>query len=408
MSYVKFDQAIELIQQLGAKAWMCKFDIEDAFKQVPIHPSLWHLHGVQWRNQMFFFTRLVFGCRSSPKIFDNLSTAICWIAENLYEVKHILHLLDDFLTVDAPNCDGNRNMTRMKMLFDCLGVPLSLKKTVGPTYCLEYLGIILDSNLMQARLPQNKIQRICAEIQEFLHRKSSTKRQLLSLLGHLQFASRVIPPGRSFISQLILLSTTVKELTQLVYLNLDSRAELAMWLHFLSQWNGVSLFMDRKISVAADMELYTDASSTLGFGGYYQGQWFSSPWPSDLSTTSKRSLALLELYPIVVSALIWGHTWRKKRILFHCDNLATVHIIRKGRAKAKCVLLNQLMRRLTLSAMENNCLIIAQHVPGRNNSIADALSRFQLQRFRHLAPMAASNPTKVPRFKEVCQVYKQK
>ena len=49
----------------------------------------------------------MFCCRSSPRIFDNLSQAICWIAHTKYGVQTIFHLLDDFLTVDgADECVG--------------------------------------------------------------------------------------------------------------------------------------------------------------------------------------------------------------------------------------------------------------------------------------------------------------
>jgi hypothetical protein len=33
-------------------------------------------------------------------------------------------------------------------------------------------------------------------------------------------------------------------------------------------------------------------------------------------------MAFLELYPIVVAAVLWGHLWTSKRILFLCDNEA--------------------------------------------------------------------------------------
>ena len=52
-----------------------------------------------------------------------------------------------------------------------------------------------------------------------------------------------------------------------------------MWLSFLSQWNGVNIE-----SVSSDeLCLYTDASGTIGFGGYFKGEWFSEPWPVVLS-----------------------------------------------------------------------------------------------------------------------------
>jgi hypothetical protein len=71
------------------------------------------------------------------------------------------------------------------------------------------------------------------------------------------------------------------------------------------------------------------SASTLGFGGYFQGRWFSSPWPSELSyiMESEMSMAFRELYPIVVAAVLWSKYWIKKRIVFHCDNESMVHII---------------------------------------------------------------------------------
>ena len=46
--------------------------------------------------EILFYTRLVFGSRSSPKSFDTLSEAVCWILQNYYDVESVLHLLDEF------------------------------------------------------------------------------------------------------------------------------------------------------------------------------------------------------------------------------------------------------------------------------------------------------------------------
>ena len=42
LNYVTVDQAIDIIKQKGTGSWLCKVDISDAFKLIPIHPSLWH------------------------------------------------------------------------------------------------------------------------------------------------------------------------------------------------------------------------------------------------------------------------------------------------------------------------------------------------------------------------------
>ena len=401
LNYVTTDHAIKIIKQTGINSCMCKADISDAFKLVPIHPTLWPFHGIKWEGKYYFYTRLVFGSRSSPKIFDSFSRAICWIAKNKFHIDNILHLLDDFLTIDPPEFMAERTMALLLMLFKTLNIPIAAHKTEGPTTCLEYLGIILDSKLSEARLPTNKVDRINGILKSFLDKKSCSKKQLLSLLGHLNFAGRVIRPGRSFVSHLIHLSTRVKELHHFVKLDSEVRAEIRMWQEFLQGWNGVSFFLDDNITIAADMHLYTDATDRA-FGGIFANKWFQGVFPDDIISQDNNdvtSMALFELYPIVVACFLWGSQWLKKRILFHCDNMATVQIINKGRSKVKII--NKLMRKLTWFAAQYSFTVHAEHVPGKLNNIADAISRFQIKRFRSLAPQADQSPTPCPQFKDL-------
>ena len=317
LTCVKLDDAIKAIQHYGRNASLCKVDIYNAFKNLPIKSSQWPYFCVKWRNQYYVYVRLVFGCRSSPKIFDNLSQAVCWIATANYGIDTIFHLLDDFLTVDPPDgCSGERTMSLLTLLFGRLNIPLALHKCIGPTVCLEYLGIILDSSKMEADLPSDKVERILKFIEGLLEKTCCTKLVMLQLLGHFNFASRVILPGRSFVSYLIHLSTTVKALHELVWLDKHCREDLLMWYRFLKQWNGVSLFYDPNQTISCDMELYTDAS-LIGFGGIFKTQWFFSIWPISIPSVKDDdlSMAFRELYPIVAAAILWGKQWTAKRIV---------------------------------------------------------------------------------------------
>ena len=186
----------------------------------------------------------MFGSRSSPRLFDNVSKAIFWILKNNYNIENVLHLLDDFLTIDRPKFLADRTMAILTMVFSKLGLPLSVKKTTGPSKVLEYLGVILDSEQMEARLPLDKLRRITDAVNSFQSRTSCTKRELLSLLGHLNFACRVIYPGLAFVSYLIRLSCMVKELHHHVKITYECRLDLRMWSLFLEQWNGISFFLD--------------------------------------------------------------------------------------------------------------------------------------------------------------------
>ncbi|XP_077862823.1 uncharacterized protein LOC102807207 [Saccoglossus kowalevskii] len=294
----------------------------------------------------------------------------------------------------------------MTLIFNTLRIPLANHKTLGPVQELEYLGIMLNSKELMAFLPTDKRIGISKKLSEVLAKKSVTKQVLLSLLGHLSFAGRVVLPGRSFVSHLLQLASIVPKLHYHVAINSDCRMELAMWDSFLQSWNGVHLFLNSEVTSAADLQIYTDASSTVGFGGYFRGEWFNDCRPAELNMNNRSdlSMALLELYPIVVAAMLWGGKWSQKRIRFNCDNEATVHIINKGRASSKCQTINKLIRRLTLLAMRYNFIILARFLPGVHNGIADSLSCFHFQKFRQLAPAAQQLRTQCPLYCEVTQI----
>ena len=79
--------------------------------------------------------------------------------------------------------------------------PLSnLEKIEGPAETLTFLGITLDTQNMEARLPPTKLQNIRNEIKAWLKKRDANKRAILSLVGLLQLAMKVVKPGRTFVS----------------------------------------------------------------------------------------------------------------------------------------------------------------------------------------------------------------
>ncbi|KAL2081495.1 hypothetical protein ACEWY4_023348 [Coilia grayii] len=151
MCYQTVDDAVRLIKLAGPNCWLFKADITAAFKVMPIHPDFWHLFGVQWEGQFYFAVRLTFGCRSSPKIFNTLSEALCWILQNNYDIKLLVHLLDDFLAVTPPSAPPTTGRQTILKVFSNLGVPISEEKTDSPAHSLEFLGITkMDSGYTRA------------------------------------------------------------------------------------------------------------------------------------------------------------------------------------------------------------------------------------------------------------------
>ncbi|KAK5902945.1 hypothetical protein CesoFtcFv8_008153 [Champsocephalus esox] len=161
---------------------------------------------------------------------------------------------------------------------------------LGPDTRLEFLGIILDSIDMKASLPSDKLQRIRDITKSYCEQQVITKQQLLSLLGHLNFAMHVIPQGRSFISRLLDAASAVDKLHDCVFLDEGCRSDLRFWSLLLAHWNGVTFFYDDLVRSSDSMRFFTDAAPSVDFGGFFQGEWFAGSWPLSISTSSKFSL----------------------------------------------------------------------------------------------------------------------
>lgn len=185
--------------------------------------------------------RLTFGCRSSPHIFNSLSEALCWILLNVCKLTFVLHLLDDFLLIDFPSSQSSI-LNILKQIFSDIGVPLSAEKTLGPSTSLEFLGISLDTVKMQASLPQEKLLRIRSFLESFSSIHSVSKRDMLSLLGHLNFAMSIIPQGRAFISRLLTLAHSVQKLSDPIQIDDGCLSDIKFWTQLLNDWNGISFF----------------------------------------------------------------------------------------------------------------------------------------------------------------------
>ena len=150
------------------------------------------------------------------------------------------------------------------------------------------------------------------------------------------------------------------------------------------------LHLNPHTTLTPDMKLFTDASGGMGFGIYFEPHWVAEWWPPEVLDNS---IEWKELFPILISCKPWGHQWKGKRLRFHCDNLSVVNLWRKGTSRQGALM--DIIRKLFHSSASKEFTVEVIHIPGVDNSISDALSRFQFCRFRTLAPRADQYPTTV-------------
>lgn len=391
LTYITVDTAIEHILTSGNGSRLAKIDIRNAFRLLPVHPADRHMLGMSWNNQTYIDTCLPFGLRSAPKLFNILADLLSWILQSK-GVSPLLHYLDDFLTMGPPSSTTcAENLTTIKEVCLQLGIPLAVDKVEGPSTSLTFLGIVLDTERMEARLPEEKLSRIRLQLTAWLKKKKATKREILSLVGLLQHATKVVRPGRTFVSRMYNAAAKLRDLSHYTRLNKDFRSDLRWWHIFVSHWNGLSFFQQSSHNVTAECYIQTDASGSWGCGGCMDIYWFQHAWSEEWSSIN---IMAKELVPIILSCAVWGPVITKKTTIFQCDNRAVVDAINKG--SSKDIMVMHLLRCLWFFTAIFDAQIIATHIPGVTNTSADMLSRNQTSRFLATHPQASRSPTPLP------------
>ena len=164
-------------------------------------------------------------------------------------------------------------MDIIKQVCERLGIPLALEKVEGPSTSLNFLGITLDTSRMEALLPADKLQRTRELVSLWMLKKTATKREILSLIGVLQHATKIVQPGRTFLSRMYATAAKLRELHFYTRLYKEFRSDLCWWDIFLESWNGVSLLQCTSIQTIAtpDFSIQTDESGSWGCGAFFQG-----------------------------------------------------------------------------------------------------------------------------------------
>lgn len=237
VKYESFNDAITLVNSFE-NAWIAKADIAEAFRLIPLNPNQYNLTGFFYKG--FYYDRcLPMGCSSSCLIFERFSSSLKWILSEHYKVKHVVKVLDDFLFVGSTYEDCMQSLAAFKHMCSKTGVPIANHKTEGPSKCLTFLGIELDTDNMMARLPKDKLLNYYKNVDSLLASKSCTLRTLKSVIGQLQFSCSVVTSGRPFLRRLYDATIGIKQPHHYIKITNKIRQDLLVWKKIpkILQWN---------------------------------------------------------------------------------------------------------------------------------------------------------------------------
>ena len=412
VKYPDFSDAIRLCISAGKNCQIGKSDLKSAFRHLGIRMSDWCLLIMKAESpleagKIYYFVDkcLPFGAAISCSHFQMFSDALAHIVKVKSGLALNLNYLDDFFFVATLKLICDQNIQLFLNICRDINFPVSLEKTFWGTTQLTFLGLLIDTVRCMVFIPIEKVEKALRLIDQMLIKKKSTIKAIQQLCGILNFFSKCIIPARTFTRRLYSMtagSTLYNVLKPHHHVNLaqDVRLDLQMWKIFLENPTAYSRpFSDFSITyLATDIDLYTDSSANpnLGCGGVCGNEWFAIAWNPSFFVNNP-SINYLELYAVTVAVVTWIHKFSNKKIALFCDNMSVVNMINKTSSNCRnCMVL---LRIIVLHGLFHNVKITAKHVMGKNNRLADFLSRKRFSDFRRESNGCHNTePVEIPSF----------
>lgn len=294
----------------GGKMW--KSDFTDAFLQTVLHASSIRLCCIEWRGQLYAYTRLGFGFKSGPTHQQSMTISVvralsrrlrkagllCAAPPSVahkYEhiqakpagaqfVNGILAFLDDVGGFSSALGPAWFSFSHYLCICRELSLAVSFKpgKTEPPADVMIYLGIQCDCKRGLIALDEDRLADLRTKLTAITVNTSLTVREVQSIIGVLVFCSVVIRLGRLHYHALI---DAVTELgpnprpTTRISVSPAIKANIEMWQRLLSLLN-VRSARARTLSPVVPSECASDAS-LAGYGWCGMGHFVYGRWPSD-------------------------------------------------------------------------------------------------------------------------------
>ena len=379
-----------------------KYDLRDGFFHVPVHPSsrnrMLIRHPVSGR--LMRCSRLPFGYVASPQCFCAVTEEVAQefrarVGRAGLTGIHLLAYVDDFLLVADTEALTRAGSRILEALFAELGLQWAPHKRRGPAQAMEFLGLLINNSPVGPRsigLTASRQRNLRTMLDDWRARAPPAgssqpvvvddPRELARLLGHLVFASQVVPGGRVYLQcMLSSFSGLVVDWRRGAVkagpgpwrkLSLDDGfwRDLDWWDDHLESNNCIPL---DEIPASAAVQAGTDASDWGAGEIIYLNGAKEETRLVFTSAEKRRPINWRELLGVLRVVQVWGHRLRGTRLLVETDNMATWSTASRGRSKARDM--QELLRRLFELCSRHGIRLTLTHTPGAVLDRPDQVSR---------------------------------
>ena len=365
-----FDSALRLINRCS---FMASLDLADAYYTLKIHEADRKYLRFKFEDQIYEFTCVPNGIKSGPRLFTKLMKIPLAALRKQHNVI-ITGYIDDTLIVANSQTQCIVGVKHTAELLQKLGFSINWDKSeLVPTTKLQYLGYVIDSDLMKVTLPVRKIENIHEMVQDIIKHDSCTIRTAAQVAGSL---IATIPANKFaplFVNQLEIEKSAA--LRQNAF-NFDATMSISQQCKEQLQWWLIDLDKTEQPVYLGDPDdaCYFDASNE-GWGVYHpQTQTkFGLRWneqEKELHINAKELLAIFH----GLRALYREAGDQEQHIRVFSDNTTAVFCIR-NQGSLHSPVCNAITRDIWLWAIDNKKWLSTAHCPGILNVEADEASR---------------------------------
>ena len=336
-------------------------DLAAYYLQLPIDPCDFPYMAISWRDNLYFYARLPFGCRSACLHAQRVSDAVVKIHTTLTRAKMDAYV-DDFMAI-LTRLLAMGNYEKFRLLLKFLGLIATLEKCKIPASFQLYLGLQYDLVNLTLALPQEKVEKALNMISEWLIKETCSKSDLQSLLGNLNHFSSVVHAGRPFCAAIM---DALRQDQFPAILTDDFKFDLRMWGEFLGEGQVKSIMKSASMSapdsiltiaVSGRCCVVKDRDQIHGFRLHISQPDLPSPAMYILATCCATQYCM----PSMENKLVLVNVPRKYAA--NAINRANVHSPE----------IRPLMRHSWLKQAKNDCVIKAAYNPDINKTSLFAL-----------------------------------
>ena len=371
----------QTVQELSLPSdWATSLDLKSAFNHLRVNESFSPYLCFKHQGVFFCYKAMPFGCRHSPRVFMRaLGYPLRYIRAH-WQVRVVAYM-DDLLLLHQDRDYVRKATLQIALYLASLGWTLSLTKCeFTPQHAIKYLGWRWDFStqtlLMTQEMRKTLLWRVSQWMAKAVRAERVTCRRLGSLIGCLNFLRSQIPRASLYLRTLhtaLAAGVSSSGWNGSVTLGQEIISELQFW------WRNISFNSPYDYQIREPQAMLTTDASNLGWGAELEiGSQSHISFGSFSSKESSASSNLRETRAVLRALLYFRDLLKEssvRALTVRTDNMVTVYNLQRQGASKN--LLNE-TRQIFSLLVRLDIRIRVMHIPGVQNTMADALSRMDL------------------------------